>query len=342
MIKLGLLGSGFVATFYMNGLKDVPDQEVSIVYSRSEEHAKAFHEKWGIPDCTTDMNKVVERPDIDLVLIALPNFVHKEAALLACKSGKNVVCTKPLARNPKEAKDMLEAAKKSGVLHGYAETEVFSPAVMKAKNVIERGGIGDVFWVRSREAHYGPHADWFWDPALSGGGALMDMGCHCVAASRYFIGKDVRAVEALAWGDTLVHPVKCEDNAVLLVRFGGKQLGQAEVSWSSRGGLDLRNEIYGEKGVIFTDVTRGTPISVFTLESTGYVVEKAEMDKGWVIPCVDEARVYGYHEEMRHFVECVKKGVMPRENFEDGYISNVILDAGYKSMQTGKWEKIAY
>ena len=342
MIKLGLLGSGFVATFYMNGLKEVPNQEVIMNYSQKEEYAKSFAKDWKIPKWTTDMAKVVENPEVDLVIIALPNFVHKEAAILACKSGKNVVCTKPLARNAQEAKTMLDAVEKAGVLHGYAETEVFSPAVMKARDVIERGGIGNVFWVRSREAHYGPHSEWFWDPALSGGGALMDMGCHCVAASRYFIGKDVKAVEALAWGETLVHNIKCEDNALLMVKFEDRQLGQAEVSWSSRGGLDLRNEVYGSKGVIFTDVTRGTPINVFTLESTGYVVEKAEMDKGWVIPCVDEARTYGYHEEMRHFIECVQKGVMPRENFRDGYICNVILDAGYKSMKTSKWEKIMY
>jgi len=342
MIKLGLLGSGFVATFYMHGLRDVPDQEVAVVYSRTEQKAKAFAKKWKIAKWTTDMSKVVEDPKVDLVVIALPNFVHREAAFVASGSGKNVVCTKPLARDAQEAKAMLDAVRKAGVLHGYAETEVFSPAIMKAREVIEKGGVGDVFWVRSREAHFGPHSDWFWEPSLSGGGALLDMGCHCVAASRYFIGKDIRAIEALAWGDTLVHPVKAEDNALLMVRFAGKQLGQAEISWSSRGGLDLRNEVYGTRGVIFTDVTRGTPVSVFTLESTGYVVEKAESDKGWVIPCVDEARVYGYHEEMRHFVECVSKGVMPRENFEDGYICNVILDAGYKSMRTKKWEKVTY
>ncbi len=342
MIRIGLLGCGFVANFYMNGLRDVPDQKVIIAYSQTEERAKAFAREWEIPNWTTDMSKVVEKPEVDLVLIALPNFLHKEAALLACKFGKNVVCTKPLGRNSREAKDMWEAAKRSGVLNGYAETEVFSPAVMKAKDVVERGGIGDVLWVRSREAHYGPHSAWFWDPSLSGGGALLDMGCHCIAASRYFIGKDVKAKEAMAWGDTLVHSAKCEDNAVVLVRFEGKQLGQAEVSWSSRGGLDLRNEVYGTKGAIFTDVTRGTPIRVFTLESTGYVVEKAEADKGWVIPCVDEARTYGYHEEMRHFVECVKKGVSPRETFEDGYISNVIIDTGYKSMKSHRWEKTEY
>jgi predicted dehydrogenase len=243
MIKLGLLGSGFVATFYMNGLRDVPNQEVVVNYSQKEKNAKSFAKEWKIPKWTTDMTEVTENPEVDLVIIALPNFVHKEAALLACKSGKNVVCTKPLARNAKEAKVMLDTAEKAGVLHGYAETEVFSPAVMKARDVIERGGIGDVFWVRSREAHYGPHSEWFWDPALSGGGALMDMGCHCVAAARYFIGKDVKAVETLAWGETLVHNIKCEDNALLMVRFEGKQMGQAEASWSSRGGLDLRNEV---------------------------------------------------------------------------------------------------
>jgi len=342
MIGIGLLGTGFVANFYMNGLRDVSDQKVLIAYSRTEEHARTFAKEWEIPEWTTDIVEVVEKPEVDLVLIALPNFVHKEAALLACKSGKNVVCTKPLGRNPQEAKEMWDAARKSAVLNGYAETEVFSPAVIKAKDVIDRGGIGDIFWVRSREAHYGPHSPWFWDPSLSGGGALLDMGCHCVAASRYFVGKDVKVLEALAWGDTLVHSVKCEDNALLLVKFEGGQLGQAEVSWSSRGGLDLRNEVYGSKGAIFTDVTRGTPVRVFTLESVGYVVEKAEADKGWVIPCVDEARTYGYHEEMRHFVECVKKGVSPRETFEDGYISDVIIDAGYKSMKSRKWEKVKY
>lgn len=99
MIKIGLLGCGFVANFYMNELRDVPDQKVIIAYSRTEKRAKTFAKEWKIPDWTTDMNKLVEKPEVDLVLIALPNFLHKEAAVLACKSGKNVVCTKPLGRN---------------------------------------------------------------------------------------------------------------------------------------------------------------------------------------------------------------------------------------------------
>lgn len=343
MVNIGLLGSGFVAEFYMQGLRDVPNHQVVINYSRSGDRAREFARKWGVPQSTTNMQEVVERDDVDLVLIGLPNHLHPEAALACAEARRNVVCTKPLARNASEARDMLAAVRDAGVIHGYAETEVFSPAVMQARALIERGSIGDVISVRSREAHAGPHSPHFWDPELTGGGALMDMGCHCIEAARYFIGKEVKPVECLAWGELLYHhdKTKGEDSAVLLLRFEGGQMSVTETSWIARGGLDLRNEVYGTMGTIFTDVTRSTPITAFVMGAgAGYIVEKAEAETGWVFPCVDEARVYGYHEEMRHFVDCVAEGRTPRETFEDGYIVNLILDAAYRSMQSKRWEPI--
>lgn len=338
MVRISLLGAGFVSDFYMQGLREVPGQQAAVVYSQTEQRAEKFGRKWGIPQYTTRMEEAIETGD--LVVIGLPNFVHKRAALAAARAGKPVVCTKPLARTADEARDMLEAAESAGVMHGYAETEVFSPAVIHARRLIESGAIGKVLTVRSREAHFGPHADWFWDPQLSGGGALLDMGCHCIAAARYFFGKDDRPAEVLAWGATLFHKTKAEDNAVALLRFASGGLAQIEVSWTARGGLDLRNEVFGSDGVVFTDVTRGTPMRAFTRASAGYVVEKAEVDTGWVFPCVDEAGVYGYREEMRHFVECAAGRARPRETFLDGYITNVIMDAAYRSMQSRQWEKI--
>lgn len=342
MVRIGLLGSGFVAEFYMQGLRDVPGQQVVANYSRSEDRAQAFAGKWCIPRWTVNMEDVVESEDVDLVLIALPNHLHSGAALACAEAGKSLVCTKPLARTATEAHEMLAAVREAGVTHGYAETEVFSPAVMHARRLIERGAVGDVLSVRSREAHAGPHSPHFWDPELTGGGALMDMGCHCIEAARYFIGKDVRPVECLAWGELLYHSDKttAEDSAVLLLRFEGSQMSITETSWIARGGLDLRNEVYGTLGTIFTDVTRATPITAFVMGSAGYTVEKAESDTGWVFPCVDEPRVYGYHEEMRHFVECAATGQTPRETFEDGYVVNVILDTAYRSMRSKKWEPI--
>ncbi|MFA0760353.1 MAG: hypothetical protein HZLCBSQH_000447 [Candidatus Fervidibacterota bacterium] len=343
-VRIGLIGSGFVSNFYMQGLKDVAGHEVKVVASPNAARCEAFAKQWDIPEWTTDIDGTIKRNDLDLIILGVPNFVHAELAIKCAQAGKNVVCTKPLARNKQEAKQMLDAVKAAGVLHGYAETEVFSPAVMKARQFIEQGSIGKVLMVRLREAHAGPHADWFWKKALAGGGALLDMGCHMVEAARYFLGKDNPIVEVLAWGDRLMHHDRtdAEDNAVLLMRFEGGQLAIAETSWTARGGLDLRNEVYGTDGAIFTDVTRETGIRVFTLKGAGYIVEKGELDIGWLIPPIEEAWVYGYREEMKHFVECVAQNKMPRETFEDGYIVNCVLDAAYRSMETKRWERVDY
>lgn len=343
-VRIGLLGSGFVSNFYMQGLQNVAGWEIPVVASPNLEHARQFARKWRLADATDDVNAVIKRSDIDLIVLGVPNHVHHDLTIECAKSGKHIVCTKPLARNAREALSMLKAVQAAGVMHGYAETEVFSPAVMKAKAYIEQGGIGKLLSVRSREAHGGPHGDWFWKKELSGGGALLDMGCHTIEAARYFMGKENPVVEVLAWTDRLFHHERtdAEDNAVLLMRFQGGQLAHAELSWTASGGLDLRNEVYGTHGTIFTDVTHETSLRVFSQSGAGYTVEKAQADKGWLFPPVDEAWVYGYREEMRHFIECIQKKEMPRETFEDGYKVNCILDAAYRSVASRKWEPIEY
>jgi predicted dehydrogenase len=343
-VRIGLLGSGFVSNFYMLGLRDVSGWEMPVVASPNAEHARKFAETWKIPESTADVSGVIARKDLDLIVLGVPNHLHMDLAVQCARAGKHVVCTKPLGRNRREAKAMLDAVTAAGVLHGYAETEVFSPAVMKAQAYIERGSIGKVLTLRSREAHSGPHADWFWQKELSGGGALLDMGCHTIEAARYLIGKDNPVTEVLAWTDRLHHHDRtdAEDNAVLLMKFQGGQLAQAELSWTARGGLDLRNEVFGAEGAIFTDVTRETPIKVFSRPGAGYSVEKGETETGWLFPPVDEAWVYGYREEMRHFVECVANNRMPRETFADGFVVNCVLDAAYRSAETKRWEPVEY
>lgn len=344
MVRIAMLGSGFVAEFYLQGLANVNGHEVVVNYSRDAKRAKAFAKRWRIPESSTDLNAVIARGDIDLFIIALPNEAHLPASLALSKAGRNQVCTKPLARDRNEAKQMLKAAQKADKLHGYAETEVFSPCVVKARETIEQGGIGRVLWVRSRESHSGPHSPHFWDIEKTGGGAMNDLACHCVEAARYFFGKEDQVVEVMAWGANLVHHKKTrgEDNALLVLKFASGGIGHCELSWTTKGGLDLRNEIHGSDGSIFTDVTRGTPITSFTSKSAGYVIEKADIDFGWTRPLPEEAFAYGYQAEMRHFVECVRDGVQPRETYEDGYIVNCILDAGYQSMRNKKWVRVKY
>ncbi len=343
-VRIGLLGSGFVADFYMQGLDNVNHQQVVVNYSRSKQRAGDLAAKWSIPESTDDLQAVIDRDDVDLYLIALPNFVHEEVAIRLAEAGKAMVCTKPLGRHADEAQRMLDAVEKAGVFNGYAETEVFAPAVVKAREQIEAGAIGEVLWVRSREAHGGPHAEHFWNPELSGGGALNDMGCHCIEAARYFFGKDVKITRVIAWGGTLSHPDKtsAEDNAIMIMEFENGRVAHAELSWSARGGLDLRNEVHGTDGCIFTDVTRSTPIDTFSLHGAGYLVEKAEAETGWTFPLPEEAFTYGYQAEMRHFVDCIRTGETPRETFHDGWVVNVLMDAAYKAMDEAQWIDVSY
>jgi predicted dehydrogenase len=162
--------------------------------------------------------------------------------------------------------------------------------------------------------------------------------------ARYAFGKEDKIVEVLAWGARLVHHTRTEgeDNALLVLKLASGGLAHCELSWTSKGGLDLRNEIHGDAGSIFTDVTRSTPLTSFTDKPAGYVVEKADLDRGWTRPLPEEAFAYGYQAEMRHFVECVRDGVPPRETYEDWLIVNQILDAGYRSMRASKWVRVKY
>jgi predicted dehydrogenase len=343
-VNIAMLGSGFVADFYLQGLANVNGQHVVVNYSRSRARGEALAKKWSIPETSTSLDAVIRRSDVDLYVIALPNEIHLPVSLKLSKAKRNQVCTKPLARNGREARAMFDAARKSGALHGYAETEVFAPACVKARDIIRSGGLGRVLWVRSRESHGGPHSPHFWDVRNTGGGAMADLGCHTIEMARYAFGKEDKIVEALAWGANLVHrkKTKGEDNALLVLKFSSGGIAHCELSWTTKGGLDLRNEIHGSEGSVFTDVTRSTPISAFTTMPSGYVVEKADLDFGWTKPLPEEALAYGYHGEMRHFVDCARDETMPRETYEDGWIVNLILDAGYKSMRSKKWVRVRY
>src|SRR3954464_15886717 len=128
-VSLGLLGSGFVAEFYMDGLRDVPGAHVVANYSRGSERAEEFGRRHDIPRQYTDVAALCADDEVEIVVVALPNHMHVDAIRTAAAAGKAIVCTKPLARNGQEAAEIVEIVREAGVMHGYAETEVFSPAV---------------------------------------------------------------------------------------------------------------------------------------------------------------------------------------------------------------------
>jgi len=342
MSKITMLGTGLIGTFYTMTLQRSRSRDkVGVVYSRTAERAKAFAEEWDVPEWTTDVEEAIRHPETDTVVIGIPNYLHEEAAVSAAEAGKAVLCTKPLARTAEEAKRMLDAVEEAGVFHGYLEDLVYTPKTLKALDSVKNGALGRILWVRSREAHGGPHSDWFWDKEKAGGGAIVDMGCHCIEIARSFIGKDVRPVEVMCWADTQVHPIDTEDQAVGLVRYANGAIGQFEVSWAFRGGMDLRDEVAGTEGTVWLNHWLRTGFEMFTATGEeGYVSEKTESDRGWLFPVGDEVDSLGYVEMFNDMLDSQDRGEAPREDFYDGYVVNAIVDAAYRSAASKQWEPV--
>ena len=342
MHRISLLGSGLIGMFYTMALHGHRGRDrVHVAYSRSAERARGFAERWQIPKCTTNLKEAVRDPDTDVVVVGLPNHLHEEAVVAAAQAGKAVLCTKPLGRNAAESLRMLESVEKAGVFHGYLEDLCYTPKTLRALESVHSGTIGKVLWVRSRETHPGPHSDWFWNKELSGGGAIVDLGCHCIEIIRSFVGKANRPVDVMCWLDTLVHPIEAEDNAIALIRFESGAIGQFEVSWTFRGGMDLRDEVAGTEGTIWTNHFLRTGFEMFSSgEGGGYVAEKAETTSGWMFPVGDEVAELGYVDMFADMFDAMDEGRDPMETFYDGYVVNAVMDACYRSAESRRWEPV--
>jgi len=339
-VRIGMLGCGFIGEFHALGLRYIPDASLTASCDANPERRAAYAARFGGTAYAT-VEELCADPGIDLVVVSLPNHLHRDAVLAAAAAGKAVACTKPLGRNAAEAADMLRAVTNAGVFNAYLENVIFNPDLLRMRDMVEAGAIGRLTTVRAREGHSGPHAAHFWDAELAGGGALLDMASHGAEYARFLFGKDVPVTDVFAWGATLVHGERTsgEDNAMMIMRFADGRAATIDVSWSSKGGLEGRFEAYGDAGRLITDISVGS-LKAFVERPAGYVVEKADAETGWLFPVPDEVRVHGHDLMMADVVEAYRDGRAPRETFRDGYVVNGVLDAAYRSMRSGRWEPV--
>lgn len=342
MTRIALLGTGLIGRFYAQSLHGHRSRDrIHVVYSRRNDRAATFADEFGIPHATDNWQAAIESDDIDAVVIGLPNHLHLEVVLAAAAAGKAILCTKPLGINAQQALQMLQAVEEAGVYHAYLEDLVYTPKTLKALQSVQAGAIGNVLWVRSREAHSGPHSDWFWNKQLSGGGAIIDLGCHCIEIARNFIGKEVRPVEVMCWADTQYHPVEVEDHAIGMVSYENGAIGQFETSWIFRGGMDLRDEVGGTEGTIWLNHWLRTGMEMFSSSTqSGYIAEKAETDTGWLFPVGNEGAALGYDDMFADVLTQMETGGRPQEDFYDGYVVNAIIDAAYQSVKDRTWSPV--
>src|SRR6266478_5129817 len=336
-IRIGLVGSQFISSIHFEALRSVPGAEVIAVTSATEAHAKAFAERHGIKQHFTDFRKMYEMPELEMVILGLPNDLHCEATVAAAAAGKHVVCEKPLCLNLAEADRMIDACRKAKVKLMYAEELCFTPKYVRLKQLLDSGALGAPTLVKQCEKHDGPHAPHFWDVNRSGGGVTMDMGCHGIEFFRWMLGRPpIKSVYAQM--GTYVHNAKTEgdDNALIIVEFANGVLGLAEESWTKLGGMDDRAEVHGSKGVAYADLHHGNAIETYTTQGYDYAVEKAGSTKGWTFTVYEEEWNYGFPQEMAHFVDCVQNDKQPLVSGEDGRAVLEAVFAAYASAGTGR------
>ena len=283
-VRIGIIGSGFSAELHADALARNLRAEMVACASPHRANVEKFAARWKIPQVFTDSRQMLERKDIDMVTVSAPNFLHCRMTVDAAAAGKHVMVEKPLAMNLAEADQMIEACRRAKVKLMYAEDLCFAPKYVKAKRIVDEGGIGKVFHIRQLEKHFGPHTDWFWDVERSGGGALFDMGCHGAECARWLLNKP-RVKSVMASMNTYVHAgrTRGEDDSTGIIEFEGGAIAVIENSWAKRGGIEDALEIHGSDGVIYCDLVRGSSMLTYSEKGYGYAVEKAPDTKGWTM-----------------------------------------------------------
>jgi predicted dehydrogenase len=385
-LGVGLIGAGFVGKFHVRSWVGIRDADILGVVSRRDgtaEEAAALARTLGVGDARVfdSVTDMVADPSIDAVWICSPNFTRievMEEIVGAIESGKGdlvgVACEKPLGRNAAEARKMLELVQRVGLLDGYLENQLFSPAVARGKEILwSRGAAltGPPYLARAAEEHSGPHMPWFWEGELQGGGVLNDMMCHSVEVARFLLtppGAERGAItpvnvtahtSCLKWqqphyaeilsrnsgGKTDYINRPAEDFARALVEYrdqdGKERIVEATTSWCYVGaGLRLSMELLGPEYSLSVNSLDAGPRVFFSRQVVGDsgedLVEKQNAEMGLMPIVSDEESEYGYVGENRHMVKSFLAGTRPEENFDDGVNVTELLMTAYMSAEQGK------
>jgi len=201
LLRIGLIGSGFIAAFHLQSMLGVRNVAVCGVYSRSHERRTRLAQKardlgLGPAHVFDSVEAMAMSGEVDALWLLTPNDtrldIMREIHRLT-KAGapiRAIACEKPLARTLAEGREMLALAEDAGLLHGYLENQLFSTAVMRGKDIIWRRAVpqgGRPYLARAAEEHSGPHEPWFWQGERQGGGVLSDMMCHSVEVARFML-----------------------------------------------------------------------------------------------------------------------------------------------------------
>jgi predicted dehydrogenase len=381
-LGVGFIGSGFITRFHIRSWQAVRDADVRGVWSpnrtRAEEAAALARElRVGEARAFDSLEAMVQDPAIDCIWICGPNFArveNMERIVSALESGAQLVavaCEKPLARNAAEAARMVDLVERSGLLHGYLENQLFSPAVERGKEIVWARGAafaGRPYLARAAEEHGGPHMPWFWRGDLQGGGVLNDMMCHSLEVGRFLLTRPgaprtsirptkvsaqvanlkwtrpeyVTLLQEMMTSDVDYRRQPAEDFARATVNYVDEEglplIVEATTSWSFVGaGLRLSMELLGpEYSMSASSLDSGARVFLSRRlrgDTAEDLVEKQNAEQGLMPVVGNESAEYGYEGENRAFIQAFLDGVQPELNFHAGRDVTELLMTCYMSAE---------
>ncbi len=323
-LSLALIGAGGIGKLWGEAMRGVKGVRLAAVVDVNQESAKAIAQHFSGCATATDWKKIVRGKNIDAVLVATPHKWLAPISRAALAAGKHVFCEKPSGFRAREVKANAELAKRKKLVYMPGFNHRYHPAYMKAREILEKGGIGEVDFIRARYGFGGRpgyNKEWRFKKAIAGGGELLDQGMHMIDMARWFMG-DFQKVHGFAenffWGGDV------EDNAFLLMRTKAGQVASIHVSWTNWEWVHSF-EIYGSKGYLVIDGLdtryRGPERLVWGRRDPTFARPK---EVTYVFP--DERKQHSLGRELAAFVRKINAGGRKMKNVPDGNDAHAVLE----------------
>ena len=376
-LNVAIIGHNFMGKAHAHAWRNAPrffdlaaEPVLKVAVGRNQESLAAYAANWGWEETASDWRAVVARDDIDVVDISVPTDLHAEIAIAAAEAGKHVFCEKPIALGSGQARAMLEAAQRAGIVHYLNHNYRRTPAVMLAKQLIDEGFVGRLFHWRGAYLQ-----DWIVDPDFpltwhlqrehAGAGPHFDLGSHNVDLARFLVG-EIKSVNAMTarfiterplpgagaatfsagqGGAGETGPVTVEDAAFVTAEFENGALGSIDTSRFAPGRKNHHTfEIYGSDGSIVFDLERMNELQVYSRHDPEHLqgfrtVLATESVHPYIAAWWPPGHVIGYEHAFHHavvdFVRAITDGTEVRPNFEDGVRETLVLEAALRSAASG-------
>ncbi len=296
-IRVGVIGAGFIVKFaHLPSLKILSSRfEVKVVFSKSIENAKIAALEYSVPEATDDWRSIVQRSDVDAVIIATPNYTHKTIAVEAARAGKHILLEKPVALRLKDAVEIVKECEKAGVKLLVAHCLRFWPEYVKVRELILSGTIGEPRVVRAYRLSLFPGKMWHKFMEFSGG-VTVDLMIHDIDYSIWILGdvEEVYGVKLRVTGNTVDSP----DHSAALLKFKSSAIAYLEASWAFPRGYPFTTylEIAGSKGLLTVDNRTTQTITIYR---NGVAESTAPLE------------IRAYVEQLKAFAEWIDRDVKP-------------------------------